>query len=800
MPPKRRAADTETPNHPTDVPPGPPGDPTPPTQPAPAKRQRVSRACDQCRAARERCDGKQPRCFPCISQSRPCTYEVSPKKRGVQTGYIRTLELALGWVFEKVPGSEETLGALLAEPGAQGHPVLGGKDPGGADRLQKRWRKSRVHRGIDRILSGESVPLPGQDDLSPQADASDTEADAARPRPNSDSITPGAETARQTPDARRMSAGRCPPIALNDEPLRTERERQMPVSGMPQSSPTTPALLKLPSNHWRLLDIYFSYTHSWLPILEKQALFQASYLYPEHGLAIEPADASSAAHAELWAALALASLQDAGRADPSSLDDSDPSPREIYETARGLLPTENGPFQVHHARSFLLLSLVNLGQDRLTGAGMLIGSAIRILLDPDTNQRAIQEKEGQKLDVAMMSCFLVDTVLSVRCNRPPHLRVEDLAASAPVSESGPDQWEPWTACDGFGAGNTASRSSRSSAFCLSTFNQLYAMVKVVARETSIRRQGSLPGGGLGTFVAQLQQAIVPNLPFSSFIISPTCGTASVPTPYLARAIYLWASALVEPQSDTFLPLLQDTLDQYQRLFGRSSTPALIFGCIAALANEEYLLRCSEQNRHRLAGLVPAYSSRRFEEGRSPTPRGSRPTQFSRPSPAHMEMPGSNPFPAPNNSMMSYPAPMMPAVFASRTPTPHHQPHTTSRGGGHGSFLTAGMVSPYHPSFPSSVAVPQGTNLHMPHTGSAMAGMSGVATAMAPTHRDHHPSPTLAIPPIGFGHSPDYDALLDDLASIERADAVDLDTQFMTNLGFAPGCDINEILTRDFGGV
>ncbi len=800
MPPKRRAADTETPNnHPTDVPPGPPGDSTPATQPAPVKRQRVSRACDQCRAARERCDGKQPRCFPCISQSRPCTYEVSPKKRGVQTGYIRTLELALGWVFEKVPGSEETLGALLSQPGGQGHPVLGGKDPSGADRLQKRWRKSRVHRGIDRILSGESVPSLGQDDLSPQADASDTDADAARLRPNSDSITPGAETARQTSDPRRMSAGRCPPISLNDEPLRTERERQMPAGGMSQSPPTVPAHLKLPSNHWRLLDIYFSYTHSWLPILEKQALFQASYLYPEHGLAIDPEDASSGAHAELWAALALASVQDAGRADLSSSDNGDPSPREVYETARGLLPTENGPFQVHHARAFLLLSLVNLGQDKLTGAGMLIGCAIRILLDPDTNQRAPQEKEGQRLDIAMMSCFLVETVLSVRCNRPPHLRVEDLAASAPVSESGHDQWEPWTACDGFGTGNTASRSSRSSAFCLSTFNQLYAMVKVVARETSIRRQGSLPGGGSGTFVAQLQQAIVPNLPFSNFIVSPTCGTASVPTPYLARAVYLWASALAEPQSDTFLPLLQDTLDQYQRLFGRSSTPALVFGCIAALANEEYLLRCSEQNRHRLAGLVPAYSSRRLKEGRSPNSRGSHPTQISRPSPTHPEMPSSNQFPAPNNPMMSYTAPLMPSVFASRTPTPHHQPHTTSRGG-YGSFLTAGMVSPYHPSFPSSVAVPQGTNLHMQHSGAAMAGMSGVATAMAPTHRDHHPSPTLAIPPLGFGHSPDYDALLDDLASIERADAVDLDTQFMTNLGFAPGCDINEILTRDFGGV
>ncbi|KAK3904573.1 hypothetical protein C8A05DRAFT_13572 [Staphylotrichum tortipilum] len=803
MPPKRRAADTETPNQPpTDVPPDPPGVPVPNAQPAPVKRQRVSRACDQCRAARERCDGKQPRCFPCISQSRPCTYEVSPKKRGVQTGYIRTLELALGWVFEKVPGSEETLGALLSQPGGQGHPVLGGKDPGGADRLQKRWRKSRVHRGIDRILSGESVPSLGQDEFSPPADASDTEADAARPRPNSDSITPGTETATQTPDAPRMGTGRCPPIALNDEPLRTDRERQVPASGMLQRSLTTPPNLKLPSNHWGLLDVYFSYTHSWLPILEKQALFQASYLYPEHGLALDPADASSAAHAELWAALALAAVQDAGRADSSSSGDADPHPREIYETARGLLPTENGPFQVHHARAFLLLSLVNLGEDKLTGAGMLIGSAIRILLDPNTHQHATQEKEGQKLEVAMMSCFLVDTALSVRCNRPPHLRVEDLAALAPVSENGPDQWEPWTACDGFGAGNTASRSSRSSAFCLSTFNQLYAMVKVVARETSMRRQGSLPGGGSGAFVARLQQAIAPNLPFSSFIFSPTCGTASVPTPYLARAVYLWASALAEPQSDTFLPLLQDTLDQYQRLFGRSSTPPLILGCISALANEEYLLRCSEQNRHRLAGLVPAYSSRRLDDGRSSSARGSHPIQISRPSPIHPEMPSSNQFPTPSNSMMNYPTPIMSSVFASRATTPHHQRLTTSRGGGggYGSFLTTGMVSPYHPSFPNPVAMPQGTSLHMQHSGTAMAGMSGVATGMAPAHRDHYPSPTLAIPPLGFGHSPDYDALLDDLASIERADAVDLDTQFMTNLGFAPGCDINEILTRDFGGV
>src|ERR1051326_5227379 len=83
-----------------------------PLHQTPAKRQRVSRACDQCRAAREKCDGIDP-CFACASQNRHCSYNTNPKKRGIQPGYIRTLELALAWAFDRVPGSEEALGGLL---------------------------------------------------------------------------------------------------------------------------------------------------------------------------------------------------------------------------------------------------------------------------------------------------------------------------------------------------------------------------------------------------------------------------------------------------------------------------------------------------------------------------------------------------------------------------------------------------------------------------------------------------------------------------------------------------------------
>jgi len=796
MPPKRRPPETDAPTNPNSELLGRSEALPPAAQPAPVKRQRVSRACDQCRAARERCDGKQPRCYPCISQSRPCTYEVSPKKRGVQTGYIRTLELALGWVFEKVPGSEETLSTLLARPDGQGPQILAGKDPGGADHLQKRWRKSRVHRGIDRILSGEAAPSPGQE-VSPFAEGSDTEGDAIRGCADSIPVAPDTETAPQeSPSSRRMSSGRGPPITPSNEALRAERPQQMSASGMSQFAQVSAGRVKLPSNHWRLLDIYFSYTHSWLPILEKQDIFQASYLYSDHGLAIDSTDPSFAVHAELWAALALASLQDAASSQPSSSDGADPSPTEIYEIARGLLPAENGPFQVHHARAFLLLGLVNLAQDKLPGAALLTGSAIRVLLDPETAQRGAQDRGGQRMNLALISCFIVDTILSVRCSAPPHLRVEDLSGLPLVSEGGHDQWEPWTPCDGFGAGNMGSRSSRSSAFCLSTFNQIYAIIKVVARETS-RNHGSVLGGGSSMFVTALQQAIDANLPFGNFILSPTCGTTSVPTPYVARATYLWARALAEPGSETFLPLLLDTLEQYQRHFGRSSTPPFISACVAAFANEEYLVRCSEQSRQVLRGLVSTHSSRGFQKTQSSSARGAQPISLFPSTHDSLEMPNSARFSAPNNPMMSYPTPMS----LGPSTTPHQQPHTANRG--YPSFLAPGVASAYQqPPFTNSpVALSQGGNMHMPHPGTAgMGGMSGVGTNMGSTQHDHHASPTLNIPPLGFGHSPDYDALLDDLASIERADAVDLDTQFMTNLGFAPGCDINEILTRNFGAV
>lgn len=125
------------------------------TENAPAKRSRVSRACDQCRAGRERCDGAQPTCQTCQSQDRVCSYVEQPKKRGIQPNYIRTLELTLAWIFSTFPDTESHMASRL--PYGLVQRKISGKDNSASERLHRFWRESAVCKQIDQLLSGSEV-------------------------------------------------------------------------------------------------------------------------------------------------------------------------------------------------------------------------------------------------------------------------------------------------------------------------------------------------------------------------------------------------------------------------------------------------------------------------------------------------------------------------------------------------------------------------------------------------------------------------------------------------------------------
>ncbi|KAK0610523.1 fungal-specific transcription factor domain-containing protein [Bombardia bombarda] len=796
MPSKRKAAKADSPSDTVSVP-----SPVPPaaiTALAPVKRQRVSRACDQCRAAREKCDGKQALCAPCLSQNRPCAYSASPKKRGVQTGYIRTLELALAWLFEKVPGCEEALDVVLFQQGSQGQDVLTGKDPRGTERLHKRWRRSRVHRGIDRILSGDNGLSPFPDKRFPSEEASDIEGDASRAGSSLPAGPQSSDTGQgqlsSAPDRGTLRSSSIPPEPGPSwqTPLPAiESHQTIHTHDIGAPSSTSPRRLKLPANHWRLLDIYFSYTHSWLPILDKQALFQASYLYSDQGLLIVPEDSSSAVHAELWSALALASFQDAASSkslSAHSIYRDNLSPSQVYEIARRLIPPETGPFQVHHSRALLLLSLVNLGRGHMTSAWLLIGLAIRIFLDISANQPVGHSRQQQRMQSVLVACFMLDTIVSVRYDKPAHLKAEDIVNELPIPEDGLDQWEPWAPCEGFGISTAASQVSRNPAYCLSTFNQLYGILKLVARRTSARigiapvEERAMP------LASQIQQLIDLNSPFGTFATSHDTGSASVPTAYLIRTVYLWAAALVDPQTDPYLSLMRETLYQYQKRFGICGMPPFISSCLISLTNQPNRATLSGHHKERLEELISAYSSPWGEEGRNRDLLADSSTSHQT---SHLTPPATSNIPY---------LTMAPPPLYNHPSFPTQPSQASSSERGYRAFNNLrfpGAIDMYHQR---SVAFPRSTSsatlLHHRNMRNVvdMQQSSNIIPGIDLSRQN------FAVPYAGFNGSRwvDYDALLDDFASTECTDPVDVDPKFMANLGFAPGCDSSEILSCGFG--
>lgn len=767
-------------------------------EPARSKRQRVSRACDQCRAAREKCDGIQPACFPCVSQGRSCTYQANPKKRGVQTGYIRTLELALAWMFENVASSEDALHNLLVHESGQGGALLVGKDSPAAERLHARWGRSRVNKTVTRLLSGQAAQDPSDDGPSPSQGLS--VEDAGQNIPDLSHVPESSFSAPATAQTRTQPGPFLPLISANtsETNFQPDGRTHLPSTGIG----------KLPPNHWRLLDIYFSYTHSWLPVLEKKDMYQALYQYSEQGLLLPSANVESGVHAELWSALALASFQAAAAAASTSGSPApavygggnaiDPSPTDIFDTARKLIPSESGPFQVQHCRALLLLCLVHLGRDDWESAWLLVGFAIRVLLVVRTQSLPNDDQLQARMRALLVACFILDTIVSVRRNVPAHLKPDDVA-DLPLPEDGQDQWEPWTPCESLGGEHTMLQMLRNPAYPLSTFNHLYGVTKLVALELLPRMRMSSQNTSL-EFRSRLQQVIGHNSPFGVFILSQDTASAFVPTAYLTRTFYLWAAAFSEPVNDHFSHLLIETLDQYQKRFGTYAIPPLVPTLLASLIASKEQSHCSERHRRQLKEMLPAYCliwskvGRQSDDNSQPIrqyepPSTAAPNANANPVPYVMEQPPSTSICQANGRFIGLPNPTpyngntVPDTVA-QTDGPRHYGSTNARG-----ILTAYPPPTTHLVEAAMALTHGGAPPRPPPPPTAAAYVDNT------TNDPPHPHNLVSMAHFGYS-TVEYDAMVDDLASIEYTDAVDVDPQFMTNLGFVPGCNFSDINTYE----
>ncbi len=147
-----------------------------------------------------------------------------------------------------------------------------------------------------------------------------------------------------------MGNSRSTTIAVQTTPLASEDGHMLPL------------LPCLPSRSWRLLEIYFTHTHSWRPIVEKKDLLRTLYQSSPTAQKLKLAN-QSGPQAVLWSVLALADIQHRS-IEPSMLSGNDEqtlSTEQLNFHARSQIPTETGNFEFGHVQALLILSLFNFG-------------------------------------------------------------------------------------------------------------------------------------------------------------------------------------------------------------------------------------------------------------------------------------------------------------------------------------------------------------------------------------------------------------------------------------------------------
>ncbi|KAG9192286.1 hypothetical protein G6011_11020 [Alternaria panax] len=304
----------------------------------PAKRTRVSRACDQCRVAREKCDGVQPTCSTCSGTSRGCSYTANPKKRGIQPGYIRTLELALAYLFQQSPENETALNEKLAQGGPSSL-LLGRGDSKESNKLHRRWRKAKFYTDVDKLLSGGENSRHEQTvALSPHTSDEGSGAEGAFAAHASHTHNHSGYSQDDTESPSLVQLVAAPPG---------------PVLG--ESASTT-----IPPDSWKLLEIYFANIQSWLPICEKHDVLKTAYNDPTRGISGTSDRPDSGVFAELWSALAVASLYGTSTTYHDLSNSSSARPAKLYESAKSLVPSALDRFDIGHIKALLNLVVFNM--------------------------------------------------------------------------------------------------------------------------------------------------------------------------------------------------------------------------------------------------------------------------------------------------------------------------------------------------------------------------------------------------------------------------------------------------------
>ncbi|KNG89730.1 hypothetical protein ANOM_001965 [Aspergillus nomiae NRRL 13137] len=393
------------------------------------KRQRISRACDQCRRRKSKCDGEQPECAICRQAGRRCTYQDNGRRRGLQTGYVKALETVLGIVFQQIPDSENAVQSFLRDP--QHHGGFFATEL--AERCTATWRNSKVAKGVSRLLASES-----QDEIyDPLGDDDDRQWESC------DTHSP--ERTTQNP--------------MNVSNADTD--------SIPPPPPSHPAAsndilsLPFPDDVAELVEFYFVHIQCWFPILDRREILRTM-----HG------DTSSKNHDAgyplvLWAIIAYVQLMREG----ASLETCS-EPRQIETSIRLRLMLDFNNLELSHVQTLLIVALLNVGCGNLNQAWVLIGQAMRVVITlPETARKT-------RYSHVFQGCVFLDNMVSALLERTPCLSLEEQSENQPVAEDDLEEWETWTAP---GQASSQRATQKGPLRALSMFNMAHQLMQLLTR-------------------------------------------------------------------------------------------------------------------------------------------------------------------------------------------------------------------------------------------------------------------------------------------------------------------------------
>lgn len=392
------------------------------SNPRSLKRQRIYRACDQCRRRKSKCDGEQPVCSICSHANRTCTYETGGGRRGLPSGYVRSLEIFLGLMLKHVPASESTMHNLLQNSRGHGNFLTSklGRQSVSA------WRKSKLHRDVSQLLTFGSEG----------GDFDDQESEQVEPRDHDE------------------------PLDDHDTTL-SNPERNIPQTFQEVSKSIQPqglTGLQIPDNTSDLVDFYFTYTHCWFPILERRSVLRAMHQGNGH------ASGDSSSRLVLWSLITFTSAM---KGIPNN---GAPHVFYLQLAIEQQILAHWDNLDLGHIQAMLIIALVHIAMGSNSQAWLLVGQASRMLAT-----LSLATEKG-RLSHTFNGCVLLDNILSALLGRTPSFSQDEQLACGPVEEDDVEEWDVWSPSRP-GAGSAGRRIPSTPLRALSTFNLVQQLMR-----------------------------------------------------------------------------------------------------------------------------------------------------------------------------------------------------------------------------------------------------------------------------------------------------------------------------------